>query len=284
MTSMSDNPTWFITGCSSGFGRELGKAVIARGWNVVLTAREPATLDDLMAEAGDRAIALRLDVTDGDEIQAAIAEAKTRFGGIDVLVNNAGYCYASVIETATEADVRAMFETNFFGLVRLSQAVIPMMRTQRRGHIFNIGSIAGVLSGASSGFYSATKHAVEAFTEALADECAAFGIKVTVVEPGTFSTDFISRSLKQTPARIPEYQAAVGAFLARPDALLGHRRLGDPARGAAAILDCSLLEMPPLRLPLGMDACPRMEQAIHQRLTDLVAWRDVAASAAFPAD
>ena len=154
------------------------------------------------------------------------------------------------------------------------------MRRRRWGHIINIGSIAGVGSGASAGFYAATKHAVEAITEALWEECKELGVKVTVVEPGTFSTDFFTRSLRQTPTAVPEYIRAVQAFLARPDEIVKDRRPGDPVRGAAAILDCSLLEQPPLHLPLGMDACPRMEEAIFRRLAEFCAWHDVAEAAA----
>lgn len=282
MTSSDKNPVWMISGCSSGLGRALGKAVIDRGWNAVLTARDPASLDDLVAEAGDRAIAVQLDVTDGAQISAAVAKAKAHFGRIDALVNNAGYGYISVIELAKDAEIRAQFETNFFGLVRMTQAVLPVMREQRKGHIINIGSIAGVGSGASAGFYAASKHAVEAITEALADECVAFNIKATVVEPGTFTTDFVARSLKRTSTDIPEYVEAVRAFSAHPDELIKDRRPGDPARGAAAILDCFLLNEPPLRLPLGMDAYPRMKEALDRRISELSAWRHVADATAFP--
>jgi len=279
-TSSIGAPVWFISGCSTGLGRAIGRAVIARGWNVVLTARDPTSLEDLRAEGGDRALALRLDVTSADQIISAVDRAEARFGRIDVLVNNGGYGYASVVELAQDAQVRALFETNVFGLIRLTQAVLPGMRQRRRGHVINIGSIAGVISGASSGFYSATKHAVEAVTEALAAEGAGLNIKATVVEPATFSTDFISRSLKSTPVTVPEYQESVRAFTHQADALVKDRRPGDPAKGAAAILDCTLLDHPPLRLPLGMDACPRLEEAIRHRLAELDAWRDVAAAAA----
>ncbi len=280
---MSDeSPVWMISGCSTGFGRELGRTVIARGDRVALTARDPSSLAGLVADSGGRAVAIRLDVTDGDQIAAAGAAAEARFGRIDVLVNNAGYGYASIVELAEEAEIRALFETNFFGVVRLTTAVLPGMRRRGRGHVFNMGSIAGVVSGASSGFYSASKHAVEAFTEALAAECVGFGVKATVIEPGTFATDFATRSLRGAPVTIADYLAPVAAFWAQSDALVPDRRPGDPARGAAAIVEWALRDGAPLRLPLGMDAVPRMARALTERLAELDRWRGVADAAAFP--
>lgn len=282
MASTKDEPVWFITGCSSGFGRELGKAVIARGWNAVLTARNPASLDELIADVSGRAIALQLDVTQADQIEAAVNTALAHFGRIDVLVNNAGYGYNSTIEEAEEAEVRAVFETNFFGLFRLTQTVLPIMRQQREGHIINVGSLAGTFATASGAFYAATKHAVEAFTEALAAECATIGVGVTVVEPGAFLTDFVRRSLKSTPTKIPEYKEATEAQMAALRGIVKDRRFGDPARGAQAIIEAYLADKPPLRLPLGMDACPMIAAMLERRLAEMEVWREVANAAAAP--
>lgn len=283
MALTTDAPVWLISGCSTGFGRELGKAVLARGWKAALTAREPSSLDGLMSGGRGEAIALRLDVTKPDQIEEAVAATIARFGRIDVLVNNAGYGYTSTIEEAVDAQVRAMFEVNFFGLLHLTQAVLPIMRRQGKGHIFNIGSIAGLFATASGAFYAASKHAVEAFTEALAAEGSQIGIGATVVEPGAFSTDFGSRSLKSTPTAIPEYELAAKANMAGLIGLVKDRRRGDPARGAEAIVQTYASGKPPLRLPLGMDACPMIEAMLDKRRAELEPWREIAEGAAFPA-
>lgn len=282
MTSNGAAPVWFITGCSSGFGRALGKAVLDRGWNAVLTARDPSSLEGLADGAQDRLAALRLDVDQGDQIAVAVRAAEARFGRIDVLVNNAGYGYNSTVEEADVAQVRALFETNFFGVFRLTQAVLPIMRRQGGGHIFNMGSLAGVFGAPSGGFYSATKHAIEGFTDALAGECAQIGVKVTVVEAGAFVTDFFGRSLKSTPTSIAAYQDAALKSLAPLRDLVKDRRYGDPARGAQAIIAAFLSDNPPLRLPLGMEACTLIEAVLKRRVADLDAWREVANSAATP--
>jgi NADP-dependent 3-hydroxy acid dehydrogenase YdfG len=183
MSGVSTDPVWLVTGCSTGFGREICKAVLARGWRVVATARDSASIADIVASAPDRAIAVSLDVQKPNQIASVVSAALEQFGGVDVLVNNAGYGYQSSVEEGEDHQIRDLFETNFFGLVRMTQAILPLLRAQRSGHIFNIGSISGVIGTPTAGFYSASKHAVEGFSEALASEVESLGIAVTVIEP-----------------------------------------------------------------------------------------------------
>jgi NAD(P)-dependent dehydrogenase (short-subunit alcohol dehydrogenase family) len=190
-------PVWFITGCSTGFGLELAKLVLARGWPAVVTARDRSRVADLVTGAEDRALALSLDVTDAAQVTAAVEAAEARFGRIDVLVNNAGYGYQSSIEEGDDAEIRAQFDANVFGLFALTRAVLPGMRERRRGHVLNITSVAGFIGFPGSGYYAASKHAVEGFSDALAAEGKPLGIKVTCIEPGPFRTDWAGRSLKQ---------------------------------------------------------------------------------------
>ena len=181
----TDTPVWFITGCSTGFGRELAKLVLARGWRAVVTAREKAKVEDLARDTGERALPLSLDVVDDDEIVAGVTAAERRFGRIDVLVNNAGYGYQSSVEEGVPEEIRAQFEANVFGLFAMTRAVLPGMRERRRGHIINITSVAGHCGFPGSGYYAASKHAVEGFSDALSREVGPLGIKVTCVAPGT---------------------------------------------------------------------------------------------------
>ena len=199
MASPSDNsPVWFITGCSTGFGHELASLVLARGGRAVVTARDKARLAPLIEGAGDRALALDLDVTDAAQIASAVAAAESKFGHIDVLVNNAGYGYQSSVEEGDEAEIRAQFDANVFGLFAMTRAVLPGMRARRKGHVLNVTSVAGFLGFPGSGYYAASKHAVEGFSDALAFEGEPLGIKVTCVAPGPFRTfNHFFRSLVQ---------------------------------------------------------------------------------------
>lgn len=190
--SDSQNPVWFITGCSTGFGRELALRVLQRGWNVVVSARNAAQIADIV-ENQPNALAVRLDVTDQGQIDAAVAAAVEKFGRIDVLVNNAGYGYQTSAEEGEEHEIRAMFDANVFGLFALTRAVLPVMRAQKSGHILNITSVAGLIGYPASAYYSASKHAVEGFSDSLRVETAALGIQVTCVEPGPFRTDWAGR-------------------------------------------------------------------------------------------
>ncbi|KND55234.1 Dehydrogenase [Candidatus Paraburkholderia kirkii] len=228
--SSNDTPVWFITGCSTGFGRELAAAVINKGWRAVVAARNPDSVADLVARADGRAIAVCLDVTRTDEIKAAIDDAYAAFGHIDVLVNNAGFGYLAAVEEDEEEEVRAMFETNFFGAAAMIRAVLPRMRERRSGHVVNIKSVGGLVGNPGSGYYAATKFALEGLGEALARETEGLGIKVTAVEPGPFRTD-AGRSLRQTRHPIEDYAQTSGTRRAAIAERSG-KQPGDPARAA----------------------------------------------------
>jgi NAD(P)-dependent dehydrogenase (short-subunit alcohol dehydrogenase family) len=204
MTLPAD-PVWFITGCSTGFGHELAKLVLDKGWRAVVTARGADRVADLIEGQGDRGLALDLDVTDQGQIEAAVAAARDKFGRIDVLVNNAGYGYQSSVEEGEDKEIRDQFETNVFGLFALTRAVLPVMRAQHSGAIVNVTSVGGMIGFASSGYYSATKHAIEGWSDSLKVEVEPLGIGVMCVEPGPFRTDWAGRSLRQTKSRIADY-------------------------------------------------------------------------------
>ena len=278
----SSNPVWLITGCSTGFGRELAKAVLERGWRAVVTARQPETLDDLGAEHGDRVLASRLDVTDNASIRAAVDKAEAKFGGIDVLVNNAGYGYLAAVEEGEDRGVRAQFETNFFGLLAVTRQVLPGMRQRRSGHIVNISSIGGLVGFAATGFYHATKFAVEGLSESLAIEVAPLGIKVTIVEPGPFRTDWAGRSITESATVIDDYAATAGKRREQTRARSGNQP-GDPARGAAAIIQAVMAHEPPLRLLLGAPALQLAYDRLDSLRANFDAWRETTLSADYPA-
>jgi NAD(P)-dependent dehydrogenase (short-subunit alcohol dehydrogenase family) len=202
MATTTDGKVWFITGCSTGLGRDLARAVLERGDRVVVTARDPASVRDLVAGRAGQAIALALDVTDREQAEAAVRDAIAAFGRIDVLVNNAGIGYFGAIEESEEAEVRRMFEVNVFGLARMIHLALPGMRERRRGHVVNIASIGGLRAFPAVGYYNATKFAVVGLSEALALETAPLGIKVTIVEPSGFRTDWAGRSASEAPHEI----------------------------------------------------------------------------------
>ena len=231
----NDSPVWFITGCSTGFGREVAQQVLARGARAVLTARDKARVADLAEGHAERSLVLDLDVTDPVQISAAVQATQARFGRIDVLVNNAGYGYQAAVEEGDDREIRAMFDTNVFGLFAVTRAVLPGMRERRAGHVMNITSVAGLVGFAGSGHYAASKHAVEGWSDSLSAEVAQLGIRVTCIEPGPFRTDFAGRSLRQTPTRIAEYEATAGVRL-RGTVDASGKQPGDPARAAEAIL------------------------------------------------
>ena len=255
---------WLITGCSSGIGRELARAALEAGDCVALSARDAATLRDLAGIHPERALALALDVTDAGQVSRAVSEAERRFGRIDVLVNNAGYGYLAAIEEGEEAEVRALFETNFFGLVAMIRAVLPDMRARRSGHVVNVSSMAGLVANPGTGYYSSSKFAVEGLSEALSRELAPFGIRVTAVEPGAFRTDWSGRSMRRTRTPLAAYADTVGARVEMIQGLDGRQR-GDPRRAAAAILRVVAHPHPPLHLLLG----PEVVDALRSKLADL---------------
>ena len=268
----SETPVWFITGCSTGFGRELARGVLERGFRAVATARDPSRVQDLVSGGDGRGLALPLDVNDARQIAAAVGEAERTFGGIDVLVNNAGYGYQASIEEGVEAEIRAMFEANVFGLAAVTRAVLPGMRARRRGHIVNISSMAGFIGFPGSGYYAATKHAVEGLSDSLSKEVAPLGIKVMCVEPGPFRTDWAGRSLKQTQTRIADYESTVGERL-RGTAGYSGKQPGDPVRAAAAIIDAVGSPDTPKHLVLGAVAMDAVRAKLTEVLGEIDAWR-----------
>ncbi|AQR60731.1 short-chain dehydrogenase/reductase [Brevundimonas sp. LM2] len=276
-----DTPVWFITGCSTGFGRELATALIDRGYRVVATARNPDDVADLATLGGDRVLALKLDVTDTDQAEAAVAAATQHFGRIDVLVNNAGIGYFAAIEEAEEVEVRRMFEINVWGLIRMTQLVLPGLRDQRSGTIVNISSMGGLRGFPAVGHYAATKFAVEGLSETLAAEVAPLGIKVLIVEPSGFRTDWAGRSANETSITIDDYAETAGARRASIRAYSGTQP-GDPKRAAAAIIQAVEAEDPPLRLLLGKTALQTGRQKIEMLRKDFDAWAEVTEGADFP--
>jgi len=272
---------WFITGCSSGFGRELAKLVLDRGYRAVITARDPRTIQDLTAGREGRALALKLDVTNKADVVETVKTAQATFGSIDVLVNNAGYGYVGAIEESDEDEVRAMVDTNFFGLSRMIRAVLPGMRKQRHGCIVNISSNGGLQAFPGFGYYNATKFAVEGLSEALEKEVAPLGIKVLLVEPGPFRTDWAGRSLRRTKERIPEYTETVGAPLERLTSGSGNQ-VGDPVRAGEVIIKAVESENMPLHLVLGKIAVETARSKIELLQRDVDAWEEIALSADYP--
>jgi len=272
---------WFITGCATGFELELARLVLERGWRAVATARDVAALEPLAEGAGERALLAALDVTDAGQIEAAVAAAERKFGRIDVLVNNAGYGYQSTIEEGEEAEIRAQFDVNTFGLFALTRRVLPLMRAQRSGYIVNITSVAGMVGFPGSGYYAASKHAVEGFSDALAAEAAPLGIHVTCVEPGPFRTDWAGRSLRQTPNQIEDYADTAGARLRGTREVSGQQP-GDPVRAGQAIIELSLHPSPPRHLVLGRFGLDAVTGRLRQRLSEIEQWREAGLATDFP--
>ncbi len=276
-----ETPVWFITGCSTGFGRELAQQVVARGWRAVVTARDKARVADLVDGAGDRGLALDLDVTDAGQVAAAAQAAEARFGRVDVLVNNAGYGYQASVEEGVEAEVRAQFDANVFGLFAMTRAILPGMRARRRGHVINISSVAGFVGFPGSGYYAASKHAVEGWSDALAMEGKPLGIQVTCIEPGPFRTDWAGRSLRQTPTEIAEYADTVGSRMQTTSGYSGQQP-GDPARAASAMIAVTEQADPPRHLVLGAIGIDAVMGKLRATLAEVEAWRDVGIATDFP--
>jgi NAD(P)-dependent dehydrogenase (short-subunit alcohol dehydrogenase family) len=278
----SDTPVWFISGCSTGFGRELAKLVLARGWRAVVTARDAGRVADLAEGAEDRALAVSLDVTDQSRIDDAVAQAKAKFGRIDVLVNNAGYGYQASIEEGEESEIRAQFDANVFGLFALTRAVLPIMRAQKSGHVINITSVAGLVGFPGSGYYAASKHAVEGFSDALLAEVKPLGINVTCVEPGPFRTDWAGRSLKQTPVAIADYAETAGKRLDSTREVSG-TQAGDPVRAGEAMIALTEGANPPRHMVLGRWGYDAVVEKMAGRLKEIEAHKAASLGADFPA-
>jgi len=272
--------TWLVTGASRGLGRAFAEAALEAGDNVVLTARTPGQLDDVVRAHPDRALALRLDVTDREAVSEVVAQAKKFRGRLDVLVNNAGYGLAGGVEEVSEKEARDQFEVNVFGALWCTQAVLPVMRAQRSGHLFQISSIGGVTAFLNTGIYHATKWALEGLSESLAQEVAPFGIGVTIVEPGPFRTDWNGDSMtRATP--LPAYDEVLGARREAMSGALARTQSGDPRKAAEALLKVLDSDTPPRRLLLGGFAADTAPAAYHERLEEWAAWDAVARGADF---
>src|SRR5450755_4180175 len=272
---------WLITGCSTGFGRELAIEVLKIGYNVVVTARKTDTIEDIVKDYAGKSLALELDVTKPEHIWEVVKKSIKSFGRIDVLVNNAGIGYFGAVEESEDEEVRRMFEINFFGLVKMTQEVLPVMRTQRSGHIINIASIGGLVGFPSVGFYNATKFAVDGLSESLAKETAPLGIKVTIVAPSGFRTDWAGRSLKNSRIIIDDYVSTAHANQHTIRGYSGHQP-GDPVRAAKAIIKVVESPDPPLRLLLGKGALRGARAKLDLLKKDIDTWEETTVHADFP--
>jgi len=278
-SAITEKPVWLITGCSTGFGHELAKHVLERGYRTVVTARSPEQLNNLVHK-GD-ALVLKLDVTDQNQIDAAMKAAENKFGRIDVLVNNAGIGYFAAVEESEEDQVRRMFEINVFGLSRMIHAVLPGMRKRRTGFIVNFSSIAGLRSFPALGYYNATKFAVEGLSEALWQEVEPLGIKVMLVEPSGFRTDWAGRSANESKLQIGDYAATAGEWRSEVRADSGKQQ-GDPVRAVHAIVKAVESPKPPHHLLLGNAAYEGAMAKLEELRKEFTAGEAVARAADFP--
>lgn len=278
---MSEKKVWFITGCSTGFGRELAKYLLENDYRVAVTARDAEKVQDLVAINRDNALAIALDVTDKAQVREAVARAEAHFGAIDVLVNNAGIGYFGAVEESDEREVRGMFEINFWGLAEITRAVLPTMRERRAGYIVNVSSIGGFVGFPSVGYYNATKFAVNGFSEALKKEVEPLGIKVMVVQPSGFRTDWAGRSANDATEKIDDYAETAGA---NQSAIRGYsgNQPGDPVRAAKAIVAAVEAENPPFNLLLGRAALRNARAKLDDLKRDFDAWADATEGADFP--
>jgi len=272
--------TWLITGCSTGLGRALAESVIGAGHNAVVSARDVAKVADLADIAPDRVLAVALDVTDPQQVASAAQQTDDRFGGVDVLVNNAGYGYRAAVEEGEDADVRTLFDTHFFGAVAMIKAVLPGMRARRSGAIVNLSSIGAQLTPVGSGYYAAVKAAIEGMSGALRGELAPLGISVTAVEPGAFRTDFAGRSLTQSATVIDDYSDTAGQRRKENDTMDGNQA-GDPAKAAAAIIAAVESGDPPGFLLLGPDALAAYRYVAEARAGEIAKWEQLTAGTNF---
>jgi len=278
---MSEKKVWFITGCSTGFGRELAKYLLENDYRVVVTARNADKVQDLVEINKDNALGVALDVTNNAQVKEAVAQAEAHFGAIDVLVNNAGFGYFGAIEESDEREVRAMFETNFWGLAEMTRAVLPKMRERHSGSIVNISSIGGFVGFPSVGYYNATKFAVNGFSEALKKEVEPLGIKVVLVQPSGFRTDWAGRSANDATSKIDDYAETAGANQTSIRNYSGNQP-GDPVRAAKAIVEAVEAENPPFNLLLGRAALKNARLKLDDLKRDFDTWAETTEGADFP--
>jgi NAD(P)-dependent dehydrogenase (short-subunit alcohol dehydrogenase family) len=275
--------TWLITGASSGLGAALARAVLDQGDNAVITARNTDHLHDLVATHPETALAVPLEVTDHDQVVAAVETATQRFGAVDVLVNNAGHGYRAAVEEAAVDEVNELFATNFFGPVNLIKQVLPQMRQRRAGTIINVSSIGAPRSNPASGYYTASKAALEGISDALNREVGPLGIRVLVLEPGAFRTDFSGRSLLQSRTVIEDYADTAGRRRKENDTTHGTQP-GDPDRAAQVIIDTVNADQAPFRLLLGSDAISIVRDELKGRINEIDDWAEVSVTTDFPAE
>lgn len=278
---MSEKKVWFITGCSTGFGRELAKQLLENGYRVAVTARDIGKVQDLVDINQENALPLALNVTDKAQVKDAIAKAESYFGRIDVLVNNAGFGYFGAIEESDEAEVRSMFETNFWGLAEVTRAAMPKMRERKSGTIVNISSIGGFVGFPGVGYYNATKFAVNGFSEALKKEVEPLGIKVLLVQPSGFRTDWAGRSANDATSAITDYAETAGANQAAIRGYSGSQP-GDPVRAAKAIIEAVESGDQPFNLLLGRAALKNARTKLEELKNDFDTWAEVTEGADFP--
>jgi NAD(P)-dependent dehydrogenase (short-subunit alcohol dehydrogenase family) len=273
----NSNKTWLITGCSSGLGRAFAQETLKQGYNVIVTSRNPKDIQDIIENYPETALGLALDVANKKQVKSVVKQGEEKFGSIDVLVNNAGYGYRSAVEEADEEQVNALFNTNFFGTVNTIKAVLPTMRKQKSGIIFTVTSIAGRYSNPGSGYYSATKFAVEGMSDALSKEVAPLGIKVVVVEPGAFRTNFAGRSLTGTSTEISDYKETAGKRRKENDHTHGTQP-GNPQKAAQALIKVTENQNVPFRLLLGTDAINLTRSELETQLKELEDWKEISLS------
>lgn len=274
---MAEKQTWFITGANRGIGASIAKAALAAGHDVVATARRAEAIAEALG-ASDALLPLTLDITDSEQIEAAVRAASERFGRIDVLVNNAGYGQLGLFEETSRALIEKQLDTNVHGTMDVTRAVLPIMRAQRSGHIITISSISGTIGVTGSAIYSASKFALEGWMEGLANEVAPFGIHATIVQPGYFKTDFLdSSSVAYGDIAVEDYAEASAAFRRAQDDM-NHQQVGDPDKLGRAVLELAASAEPPLRFAAGEDAVGVVEKVLAQRRADLDAWRETSTS------
>jgi NAD(P)-dependent dehydrogenase (short-subunit alcohol dehydrogenase family) len=268
---------WFVTGASSGFGRAISEAVLADGGQLVATARNPDDLRSLAEQSPTRVLTLPLDVTDPEAVRKMVAEAWHHFGWLDVVVNNAGYGHIGAIEELTDDELRHQLDVNLLGVINVTRAVLPYLRTQSSGHLIQMSSLNGIEGLVGGGYYVASKFAVEGLSESLADEVAHLGIKVTIVEPGPHRTRFANSRSARWATPMPDYDASVGEARKALEQLDGNQP-GDPARAAQAILRAVEMDPPPRRLPLGQMALDHIRAKLTAQLDELDRWSSLSAS------
>ena len=276
------NAIWFITGCSTGFGREIARVILERGGRAVVTARDAARVEDIAAEFPDHALALALNVTQPAQVTDTVKQAEAKFGAVDVLVNNAGYGYMAAIEEGEDDEIRAQFEANVFGLIAMTKAVLPGMRARGRGHIVNLSSQGGLVGFPGVGYYNASKFAVEGLSEALAGEIRPLGLGVTIVEPGPFRTDWAGRSLRMPKHDMEAYADTAGKRRRQINGYSGSQQ-GDPVRAAHTIVDAVESPEPPLHLLLGKMALDVVRGKLAAMGAEFDKWESASLGADFPA-